>query len=187
MVFRPLFAVVLMTVLLYLSSGWFEPLTVADDPDAEPFISLLDDDVFRMHPLVELKGCLRGLTEVTSAQAAQLHADTGRPFIEHWYRRNCRSLLHAPPFERFARSYGARSLGAVITVLDEEEALVATALDEPSVTDEQLVAFWRAGLASALARLEVFEERLAALYAGLEPRGRAWRAEEIGSDVPAAR
>lgn len=186
MIFRPVFAVLVMTGLLYLSSGWFEPLTVADDPGAEPYLSILDDDVFRMHPLVELNTCLRRLVAVNSAQAARQHAESGQPFIEHWYRRNCRSLVHAPPFERFARSYGARSLGVVLTVLDEEEALVALAIDDPSVTDEQLVALWRVGLASALARLELFEEALAALYVDLDPRGDA-AVPEVGSDVPPAR
>ena len=201
LVFRPLVAVLCMTLLMWYfgRQGGPGPGTdpAAPAPAAGRAVPAWDP---RAHAqLAVLADCLDNLAYAGQAAAGETVAATGVLRIEDAYRRRCRSQVYGAGFETFSHAYGERARGAVVAILDREESYVAEALADPLVGAADHAALWQVGLQRASADLRELSRRLRDVYAGLVPvpavswpvkrflPGVAGAVREHGSHVQASR
>ena len=110
--------------------------------------------------------CLYDISVVTDVRAAALHPQARVPNIEHWYHDRCLTILDAERFRLFSQAYGVRAAGAVRRILVREADLVGLAVDDPFLTEYDVVAFWRAAAGRAALDLEYLRRGLDAVFDG---------------------
>ena len=159
---RPIFGLIAVTAVLWVLANSFSDFDVAVPADAPALDAEWDpsaDVVFST-----LLRCLHDVSYVSGSRAIALHAPTGVLNIEHWYRDRCRSMLDDDRFRLFSRAYGVRATAAVRRIVDREAGLVVLAIDDPTVGDADVVAYWRAAAGRAAADLDHFRRTLRAFY-----------------------
>ena len=161
---RPIFGILVVSALLWVLSNSMADLGPGVPDDAPGLDARWDgrgDAVFLI-----LVQCLYDISVVTESRAAALHPQAAVPNIEHWYRDRCASMVNAARFRLFSLSYGVRATDVVRRILAREAELVVIGLDDPLLSDTDVVAFWRAAAGRAAVDLDYFRRNLAALYAG---------------------
>ena len=149
---RPFFSVAVVGALLWaLSAGWLGELGTVAERAAVPAAGWDPSADVLFSTLVE---CLHDVSAVTFQRGSVVHPPSGLPNIEHWYGDRCRALVDAPRFRVFSDAYGLRATGAVRDILDREAELVALALDDPALLEQDVVAYWRAAAGRATADLD---------------------------------
>ena len=163
---RPILAIVVVSALLWAftnSVGDYGSDIPGDAPELSAQWDGRADVVFSV-----LVQCLYDISVVTDARAAALHPQARVPNIEHWYRDRCLTIVDEERFRLFLQAYGLRAAGAVRRILVREADLVVLAVDDPLLTEHDVVAFWRAAAGRAALDLEYFRRGLDGVFDGLD-------------------
>ena len=163
---RPLMSIMVVGAVLWVLSGALNRfLPDADDFDSPPGAV---HDPAADGALRTLVQCLMDIEAVTGNRASALHPQAGIPNIEHWYRERCQSMLDGPRFRTYTTSYGVRAASTVRAVLEREARLVRLAVDDPQVSDADIVALWRVAAGRAAVDVQFFGRTLAEVFDGLD-------------------